>query len=403
MNAKIFFESTIGLFAVVDFLVVMRLYALLGAVRRPAIWRTLLILWAIGAIGFCLLIILANPAVSGSHDPFPQWLVSAELIWHFLVLPCLVGALLVDSIARVGVSVIGWFRRRRKPEPEPAPVSAMALSRRRFLTSAALLAVPVATGSMVGAAMWQLGKFRVRTFDLAIAGWPRELDDYSITVIADVHVGDLSTPQLLEGIVAVNNSLRSDMVLMPGDLINMSHADLPQAFDMVKRLESRDGVWLIEGNHDVIQGPDAFDFKVRRRGFNLLVDQAVTIRTRGSQFQLLGTRWCDTWFRTGSVAFTAGLREPGLFPLMMAHHPDSWDIAAPLGIPLMISGHTHGGQIMLTKSIGGGPLRFKYWTGRYDRPGSTLIVSNGVGNWFPLRINAPAEILRINMHPGEQA
>lgn len=83
----------------------------------------------------------------------------------------------------------------------------------------------------------------------------------------------------------------------------------------------------------------------------------------------------------------------------MAHHPDSWDEAAAFGLPLVISGHTHGGQIMLTKDIGGGPIRFKYWTGRYDKPGSTLIVSNGVGNWFPLRIGAPAEILKVTMHP----
>jgi predicted MPP superfamily phosphohydrolase len=261
------------------------------------------------------------------------------------------------------------------------------------------LAAPVATGAMVGAASWQLGKFRTKQYDLAVGGWPKELDNYSITVIADVHVGEFTTPEMLESIVRESNRLRSDLVLLPGDLINMSHSDLDGALDMVQRLESRDGVYMVEGNHDVIQGADLFDFKVRRRGVNLLVDEAATIRTGGSQFQLLGTRWCDSWFRKGSVAYTAGLREPGMFAMMMAHHPDSWDEAAQFGIPLVISGHTHGGQIMLTKTIGGGPLRFKYWTGRYDKPGSTLIVSNGVGNWFPLRIGAPAEILRISMHP----
>jgi predicted MPP superfamily phosphohydrolase len=270
-----------------------------------------------------------------------------------------------------------------------------------------MMAAPVATASMVGAGLAQLGKFRVKSYDLALAGWPRDLDNYAITVIADVHVGEFSTQKMLDDIVQTSNRLRSELVLLPGDLINVSRADLPGALDMVLRLDSRDGVYLIQGNHDVIQGPDQFNYAVRRRGVNLLVDEAAIITARGVPFQLLGTRWMNAWFRDGSVAYTAGLRQDGLFPMMMAHHPDSWDVAAAHGIPLVISGHTHGGQIMLTKTIGAGPLRFKHWSGRYDKPGpqglrpplSTLIVSNGVGNWFPLRIGAPAEILQITMHP----
>jgi predicted MPP superfamily phosphohydrolase len=132
---------------------------------------------------------------------------------------------------------------------------------------------------------------------------------------------------------------------------------------------------------------------------NILVDEATVIGARGAAFQLLGTRWLTPEDRDASVAYTAGLRDPDMFAIMMAHHPHSWDVAADCGIPLVISGHTHGGQIMLTRNIGLGRLRFRYLSGEYNRPGSTLIVSNGVGNWFPLRIGAPAEILRINLHP----
>jgi hypothetical protein len=115
---------------------------------------------------------------------------------------------------------------------------------------------------------------------------------------------------------------------------------------------------------------------------------------------MLGTRWLESpEGRDESVAYTAGLRDPEMFAFMMAHHPHSWDMAADCGIPLVISGHTHGGQIMLTRQIGLGRIRFKYLSGLYTRPGSQLIVSNGVGNWFPLRIGAPAEILRITLHP----
>jgi predicted MPP superfamily phosphohydrolase len=84
---------------------------------------------------------------------------------------------------------------------------------------------------------------------------------------------------------------------------------------------------------------------------------------------------------------------------MLAHHPHTWDPAVAHGIPLVLAGHTHGGQVMLTNSLGAGPLRFNYWSGVYEREGSTLLVSNGVGNWFPLRVNAPAEINHITLHP----
>jgi hypothetical protein len=58
---------------------------------------------------------------------------------------------------------------------------------------------------------------------------------------------------------------------------------------------------------------------------------------------------------------------------------------------------------MLTDNIGAGPLRFRYWSGTHRRDGSTLVISNGVGNWFPLRVNAPAEILKIVLHTESKA
>jgi len=81
----------------------------------------------------------------------------------------------------------------------------------------------------------------------------------------------------------------------------------------------------------------------------------------------------------------------------MAHHPHAFDAAADAGLPLTLSGHTHGGQLMLNEQLGFGPALFHYWSGLYTRGRSKLIVSNGVGNWFPLRVNAPAEIVHITL------
>jgi predicted MPP superfamily phosphohydrolase len=90
-------------------------------------------------------------------------------------------------------------------------------------------------------------------------------------------------------------------------------------------------------------------------------------------------------------------RQPNAFPILLAHHPHAFDLASQANIPLTLSGHTHGGQLMLSHNVGFGPLMYRYWSGLYTRGGSQLLVSNGVGNWFPLRVHAPAEILHVTL------
>ena len=68
-----------------------------------------------------------------------------------------------------------------------------------------------------------------------------------------------------------------------------------------------------------------------------------------------------------------------------------------MGIPLTLSGHTHGGQLMAAPGLGFGPWMYRYWSGPYRRGDAWGVVSNGVGNWFPLRIGAPAEIIHITL------
>ena len=96
----------------------------------------------------------------------------------------------------------------------------------------------------------------------------------------------------------------------------------------------------------------------------------------------------------------AALRDPAAFPILLAHHPHAFDRAAELGFPLTLAGHTHGGQLMVTPEFGAGPAMFRYWSGLYQKAGRALVVSNGTGNWFPLRVNAPAEIIHLTLRKG---
>ena len=68
-----------------------------------------------------------------------------------------------------------------------------------------------------------------------------------------------------------------------------------------------------------------------------------------------------------------------------------------MDLPLTLAGHTHGGEFMFDSKHGLGPALFRYWSGLYTRGRSQMIVANGVGNWLPIRINAPAEIVHLTL------
>ena len=141
--------------------------------------------------------------------------------------------------------------------------------------------------------------------------------------------------------------------------------------------------------------------RVRAARLPLLLDESATVLLpgRSSPIQILGMAWSRSGGSiAGSMSSLMRQRNSNAFPILLSHHPHAFDAAAPANIPLTLSGHTHGGQIMLNERLGAGPAMFRYWSGLYQKPGgSKLIVSNGVGNWFPLRINAPAEILHITL------
>ena len=94
--------------------------------------------------------------------------------------------------------------------------------------------------------------------------------------------------------------------------------------------------------------------------------------------------------------------DPDAFTIALSHDPHAFDTLAGRGVDLTLAGHTHGGQLMLTPQgfpgqIGAGSLLFRYIYGFYQIGASQLYVNAGVGNWFPVRLNAPEEIVQIRL------
>jgi predicted MPP superfamily phosphohydrolase len=383
-------------------------------------WRLLLAAFAGGNLAVYGWLLLSR--WSASSFAVPQTMLGAAYIWHLVVLPATMLLLAGGGVlqATSGGSARLWqiARRRRTPAviaetaretADPSPTApAPTLTRRQMLAAVAVAVPPVATVAAQVRALTQLGGFRIRHLEVELPTLPAALDGLTIAHVSDVHVGRFTHGAILDEIVSRTNALHPDLVLFTGDLIDYALADLPAGLDMLRRLAPPERLFACEGNHDLFEGREEFERRVRSAGVRLLLDEAATLEVRGQKLQILGLRWGQPGTRHGAsfdehMQRVLPLRQPAAFPILLAHHPHAFDQAAEAGVPLTLAGHTHGGQLMLTSSIGAGPALFKYWSGLYRRRGSALVVSNGVGNWFPLRINAPAEILHLTLRTGRRA
>jgi uncharacterized protein len=391
----------------------------LRAVVLAPVWRILLAAFLAPQFAY-LLWYAAGIFVEGLADPGPKVWPTAAYIWYFLILPVGCVPFLIGA---------AWRRLRTRKLAQPARddpamnrVNGPALSRRQVLTGAAAAATPpLVCLAATFRARQQEGAFRIRRVTLNVPQLPPDLDGLTIAHVTDLHIGRFMPIALTSPVADAANALEPDLIVFAGDLMDASENRVALGIDFIRRLRPRHGLVMIEGNHDVMHDAPHFEGPVKDAGLPLLLDESKTFRLPGRKtaVQCLGITWGE--LKTGaqlhrhgkdryrlfrdptdaareaSIRRVAAMREPGAFPILLAHHPHAFDTAAEVGLPLVLSGHTHGGQIMLTRHIGAGPLRFRYWTGLYRKPGSQLFISNGIGSWFPLRVNAPSEIVHITL------
>jgi predicted MPP superfamily phosphohydrolase len=371
---------------------------------RARVWRSLLALF-MGATILLLGSRMMPPRLAWwLNKGIPAPLTAAQYLWHLGVLPaCIVAGFAIRGI--VALISLGF----RKPAPvaqiSDADARPPVVTRRRFVATAAL-APPIIAAATTGVAISQLGRYRTRAFDLRLANLPPKLDGVTIAHLSDFHAGKFLTPAMMRPIIDTVNEMQPDLILLTGDLIDYALADLPAALDAVRRLKPRlgfrGGLAMCMGNHDAIENRYTFRRIVEEAEVPLIIDAKRTIDVNGQLVQLLGVDWNrDEHLTADTVRQAAQVRDAEAFPILLAHHPHAFDAAAAAGLPLTLAGHTHGGQIMATPQFGAGSLIFRYWSGLYRKPnGSQLVVSNGIGNWFPLRVNAPAEILSLTLRRG---
>ncbi len=376
-------------------------WAISARIAKATFARIGVTIFALAQLAGLIWLLTQRFAHAESMALFSKFAMATVFIWHMIFLPLLLLLAIALSPILAMAALIRIARRLRNSNPASVDAN-VALSRRQFLGVALAAAPPLFNLSFATIAMRQLDQFRVRRFVLPIVGLPSDLHGLTITQISDMHVGRFTSGRVLREVVRVVNELRTDLVLLTGDLINDAIADLDHGLDLVRSMQASHGVYLIEGNHDLIENGPEFERRMKDSGIPFLLDESVVITVRGTALQLLGLSWTRAR-ENRDVAIAAAVRQllnqrqPESFPILLAHHPHAFDAAAAASVPLTLAGHTHGGQLMLNEQYGFGPALFRYWSGLYTKGASKLIVSNGVGNWFPLRLRAPAELLHLTL------
>jgi predicted MPP superfamily phosphohydrolase len=244
-------------------------------------------------------------------------------------------------------------------------------------------------------------RFAVNNERIWLDALPEVFSGLRIVQISDIHHGLFLPEQWLAEAVQQTNRLRADIVVLTGDFVTYSRANIEPAAEILSRLRARYGVLAVLGNHDFRVGADAVTSALRRKHIEVLRNQHVKLQFGGSSLYVAGVD--DYGYGADVRRAVRGIPRDSA-TVLLAHNPRIIHLASRHGVSLVLSGHTHGGQVnlpLLGTVYGRSPERLRYKIG-WDRLGPTQIyVSRGIGTIvLPWRLRCPAEITHLELLPG---
>lgn len=313
-----------------------------------------------------------------------------------------------------------FFHHRTTVSEAQVPVAGSpVLSRRAFLryTTAGVITAPVALtayGTVMGTR-----RYDIHHQDIPFSDLPEPLNGLRILQISDVHSNMYMTLDDMQDIVTLVNSLSSDLIVLTGDYVSGTAAFIDpfcEAFQKMHRPAL--GVYAVLGNHDHWTNEDEITGALTDIRFRVLRNRTAVLPIENTHLNLIGIDYGGlkkgTRVRRGrTVSWPAigGLLDkaiettrPGGFNILLSHSPWGYHQAIARSIPLTLSGHTHGGQVVLRLpgfSLSPAMFLYPYIEGLYWNEGVALYVNRGCGTTGPpVRINCKPEITVITLTRG---
>ena len=268
----------------------------------------------------------------------------------------------------------------------------MRLTRRAALKGAAAAAIGAVTGSVTYGVAYERHRLGVTRATLPVSGLPEALAGLRIALLTDIHHSPLVSADDVQKAVQLALAQRPDLIVLGGDYVTLGNRDyVGPVAELLAPLNAPHGVFAILGNHDDDKDMPA---ALARKGFTVLKDQRTRLTLRGEALELAGIRF---WTRRPAEVARV-LRNAHDTVLLLAHDPRRLTEAADLNVPAVLSGHTHGGQVVLPGVGAVAKARFPILEGLGQRENTSIFVSRGIGTvYVPVRINCPPEVALITL------
>ena len=345
---------------------------------------------------------------------FPSWLVSALARPFYIWLGGTIGLglvllvwLVVSSPVRLAGALLRWIPLTagvyRNVRGHRAAVKFNAARRAFLLRGAEGIAAASFGGSAYGIFQGREGFQRTDTA-IELNNLPAGLDGFTIALVSDIHSSSFMTKDQMDVYCRGVMSLGADLIVVPGDFVNSQTDEVYPFAESFGALRAPSGVFGVMGNHDFYAGdPERVAREVNACGIRLLRNDGVVLARGGARFTLAGIDDVGQKERAAAHMRSAlGGGPEGIPRILLSHRPYFLGEAADAGVDLVLSGHTHGGQIVLGHfgdiTLTPAALASPYIWGKYTRGRTQMYVSRGIGTvGLPMRVNCPPEITKITL------
>ena len=276
----------------------------------------------------------------------------------------------------------------------PRALDPRQLTRRDVVRGLGAVAIGTAAGAAAHGFMYERHHVLVTEETLEVVGWPEPLAGLRVGFLTDLHRSATVSHDMIANAVQMVMAHTPEVVIVGGDYVtNRDRRYVQPAAAALAGLRAPFGVFAVLGNHDderdVTPALTAYDIEVLR-------DARTRVTMRGEPVELAGLRY---WTHKISD-ITRVLRGASPTLLLIAHTPKRLIEATALSVPLMLSGHTHGGQIVLPGLGAIAAREFPVVAGSARRENTTVFVSRGVGTvYIPVRLNCPPEVAILKIVP----
>ncbi|MEZ5424796.1 MAG: metallophosphoesterase [Pyrinomonadaceae bacterium] len=225
---------------------------------------------------------------------------------------------------------------------------------------------------------------------------PKNLDGFRLVHLSDIHHSPFTDLEHIRRTVEVANSLNPDIFVLTGDYVSHESEYIVPVAEVLGDLDAEFGTYACLGNHDHWTDGDLVTDSLQNQNIKVLNNQGFRFTARDASFWLCGV---DDYM-VGKTDLKAALR--GAFPdemkMLLAHNPIIVRRAARIGVDLMLSGHTHGGQVKIRDDEKRILPRRRLKNGLHRRKETQIYITRGIGTVvLPVRYQCPPEISHIEL------